>query len=231
MSESQPLHLPARKRIWMAVAGLAGLAGLLLQAYLTARLCAARGMDAGATVSKFFSYFTILTNSLIVINCAICVLAPRSRMAASIIRPDVHSGQLLFITIVGSVYITILARLWNPQGLQWWADFLLHYITPGMNLVFWFLFVPKLRMPWTVALRWMIYPLAYFLWVLIRGAITRDYPYPFLDVAKIGYATALTNAGFLTLLFLFGGFAIIGLSRLLARQKRLADPAQATSFS
>lgn len=160
----------------MAIAGLAGLAGLLLQAYLTARLCAARGMDAGATVSTFFSYFTILTNVLIVTNCAICVLAPRSRMAASIARPDVHSGQLLFITIVGSVYITILARLWNPQGLQWWADFLLHYITPGMNLVFWLLFVPKLRMPWTVALRWMIYPLVYFFWVLTRGAITHGLP-------------------------------------------------------
>ena len=39
----------------------------------------------------------------------------------------------------------------------------------------------------------LAWPAAYIAWSLIHGASSRWYPYPFVDVTQIGYATAIRN--------------------------------------
>ena len=46
------------------------------------------------------------------------------------------------------------------------------------------------------------------------------YPYPFIDVAELGYGTALLNALLVTVLMLVVGTAYLGADRLLARRRR-----------
>ena len=48
---------------------------------------------------------------------------------------------------------------------------------------------------------WLIFPAAWIVYVLIRGALVGKYPYPFLDPANGGYATvAVYCAGILVLM-------------------------------
>lgn len=41
----------------------------------------------------------------------------------------------------------------------------------------------------------MIYPLVYFAYILLRGDLLAAYPYPFIDVASLGYPQVFINAG------------------------------------
>ncbi|MCR8561681.1 Pr6Pr family membrane protein [Mucilaginibacter sp. BJC16-A38] len=61
-------------------------------------------------------------------------------------------------------------------------------------LIYWFAFVPKDGLSYKNILPWLWYPLIYFVYVLIRGAISGNYPYPFLNVAKSGYPQVMLNA-------------------------------------
>ena len=46
---------------------------------------------------------------------------------------------------------------------------------------YWLIFVPKAKLRWRVVLGWLVYPLAYMIFVLVRGSLVGRYPYPFLD--------------------------------------------------
>jgi len=60
----------------------------------------------------------------------------------------------------------------------------------------------------------MLYPFCYLLYSIMRGAITNYYPYPFIDVNKIGYAKTFTNAGFVFIGFLLLGALFIGYDKI-----------------
>jgi len=48
---------------------------------------------------------------------------------------------------------------------------------------------------------WLIYPLAYLFYTLIHGAVSGFYPYPFVNVDKLGYGKALLNCLGVTVFF------------------------------
>jgi hypothetical protein len=75
-----------------------------------------------------------------------------------------------------------------------------------------------------------VWPVLYAGWTLLHGAVAGWYPYPFLDVAQLGYARALVDMAFVVLLAL----ALLGLFRLLdarlpATRRRKAFAGTATS--
>ncbi len=197
---------------------LAGGLGLALQFQVTHGIFEARGQGLDDTLSKLTSYFTILTNALLTLAHAILVAAPRSRAGIWLAQPAVQGGLLLHMGIVGLVYVILLAGLWNPQGSQWWADNLLHRVTPLLQAGFWLALVPKVRLPWSSTMAWQIYPALYLPWALGRGATTGDFPYPFLDAGQLGWPRVFVNAGEMSLAFLVGGLLLAGISRLLAHR-------------
>ena len=75
-----------------------------------------------------------------------------------------------------------------------------------MFLLFWIFFVPKGTLRWSQPLFWLVYPLLYVSYCLIRGALTGFYPYPFVDVTLLGYPKALLNT-----VLLLAGFWVVGL--------------------
>jgi hypothetical protein len=52
---------------------------------------------------------------------------------------------------------------------------------------------------------WLIYPIIYLAYIVVRGAVFGVYPYPFVDVMKIGYRMTLLNALIFLLIFLILG--------------------------
>ena len=68
-----------------------------------------------------------------------------------------------------------------------------HDVSPILYIVFWFLFLPKAALRRHHLPAWLIYPLVYLSIVLIRGAIFKWYPYPFLEADKLGYPQMFMN--------------------------------------
>ncbi len=67
---------------------------------------------------------------------------------------------------------------------------------------------------------WQFFPIIYFIYILLRGAITNIYPYPFLDVAKLGYDQVILNAlGLMAAQFALG-LVVAAIDHALAAQKR-----------
>jgi len=168
----------------------------------------------GRTIN-FFSYFTILSNGLVVLAMALPVMAPASAAGLFFMQPAVRAGILVYIGIVCAVYGVILRHLWQPQGWQFVADAILHYGTPLLYLLDWLLFVPKGSLRIKHALAWLGFPLAYVIWTFVHGAVSGFYPYPFVNVAALGYAAVLLNIAGLFVVFAGFGLALIGVDRVL----------------
>jgi hypothetical protein len=93
------------------------------------------------------------------------------------------------------------------------ADTLLHKVSPVLMVVWWLLFAPRAKLRWSAPLWWIVYPLVYLVYAIGRGLIDHNYPYPFLDVGKIGWAQAALNIGGIAIGFMLAGFALVWIDR------------------
>lgn len=208
----------ALARVLHGVVALAALAGIGLE------LAAAISGGAGAApthVERFvrlFSYFTIDANILVGGVCALLAFRP------------LHDGPLfrtlrltgvLSIAVTGIVFHTVLAGLreLTPSGQL--ANFLLHTVTPAVAVLGWLIAGPRPRIdPATIIGKAVLLPLAWIVYTFAPGAFVGWYPYPFMDVAALGFGQAAVNAAMVAVVFLVLAFGL----RLL--EKRLpAAPA------
>ena len=207
----------ATRRRFVAVAAVLGWAGLSIQLYLIfySRWTLEASLLGGLV--SFFSYFTVLSNTLVA-TVLTCELTSRESAARRwFLQPWVSSGIAVSIAIVGLAYNLLLRHLWHPEGWQWLADELLHDVMPVLFLMYWFCCVPKGSLRLRHIALWMIYPLAYFGHALLRGHVLAVYPYPFIDVEKLGYPQVFINAGGLLAGFVLISLVLIGLDRWRAR--------------
>ncbi len=172
------------------------------------------------TILRFFSFFTILSNGLAALSFTSIFLRPPAGRFNFFSSPAAHSAITLYMVVVGIIYNTILRSLWQPQGLQNPVDESLHLVLPLLSLLGWLLFVPKDHLRWPMAFKWLGFPLFYVLLVLVEGACTGWYPYPFADAAVLGYPQALFNGLLILIGFLVLGGIFIGLARVLAGARR-----------
>lgn len=185
-----------------------GAAAVLVQLVLVARGTDVLVPENGAAAStatrivRFFSYFTIQSNLLVILTAASLALRPRmDGRVWRVLRLDALVG----ITVTGIVYATLLAPLVNLSGLAGVTDKVFHYAIPVLAVVGWVLFGPRPRVDRGVVIRSLIWPLLYMVYIAAFGAATGWYPYPFIDVVSLGYGRVLVNAlGILVLILLMG---------------------------
>jgi hypothetical protein len=193
-----------------SVGAFLGWFALALQLYLM--LVQAPAAMLGAVIT-YFSFFTILTNFLVALVLTAAAVRPRAQWGQWVLRPSVQASTAVYIAIVGIVYQLLLRHLWNPQGAQWVADVLLHSVIPVGYVLYWWLFAPRDELSWMNAIGWLVYPGAYLVYTLARGAVSGLYPYPFVDVNALGYGGVLTRAAGLMLVFLGMGLLIVAIAR------------------
>ncbi len=198
-----------------AAGGLAAVAwfGFGLQYALSMQTHYAHGLSAGHAHLIFFGFYTILTNLLVSVSLTTVAAFPDSAVGRFFAQPTVATAVASNIVLVGLGYHVLLRNIWDPQGLQLLADVLMHYVTPGLYVLFWAVTVSTFRLRWTDPLRWCVYPIAYYLWVLIRSAWIADYPYPFFDVTRLGHARSLLHAIGLLMVFVLIGLAFVAVGR------------------
>lgn len=161
----------------------------------------------GEATIRFFSYFTILT------NIAVATYLTALLFDASFTRvKGLLSAITIYIVIVGLVYQVALRHIWDPQGLQKWVDELLHSVIPLGTLVYWSLY-EKRGLRYSQIFAWSIYPLAYLIFILIRGSFSGFYPYPFVNVPAIGMQQTLINAAIIMGLFMTLSLLFIFINR------------------
>lgn len=94
----------------------------------------------------------------------------------------------------------------------------MHDAVPVLYLVYWLIFVSKSDLQWKHAAQWLLYPLIYMVYSLIRGGISGRYLYPFIDAGAIGYRRTLANAAILSCAFLAVGLVVVAIGRHAARR-------------
>jgi hypothetical protein len=160
---------------------------------------------------RMAGYFTVLVNILVVLHFA--------QLATGRKRPgkpgSATAGLVLSIIVVGLAYHTLLAGIWSPVGLAWWADQGLHTAVPILSLAWWLFFAPKAGLSIGDLAVWLLIPLVYCTYAITRGALSGFWAYPFLDPGLVGAkGVAINSAGMMV------GFAVLGLG-MLALARRL----------
>jgi hypothetical protein len=126
----------------------------------------------------------------------------------------------LAILLVGIVYNLLLRGLLDLSGGAKLADHLLHEVVPLLVPLFWLFLAPKGRLTGRDAMWWAAYPLVYLIYALIRGAVDGKYPYPFLNMAKLGGLQVALNCLLIGIGFLAASYGFVVLDRQLARRVR-----------
>ena len=218
--------LSAALRRCAAAAAVVVWAALLLQLWLTLGLVIGQGRGFAMGLVVYFGFFTVLTNLL----AALCLTAlatgatgaTGSQFAVhrSLSHPVTTSTAAVAITMVGLVYFLVLRHTWKPEGAQFVADAALHYVNPALMVLLWWWAVPAGAIKRTEIAGLLAYPLAYLIYVFIRGEIVGLYPYFFIDVGQLGYRTAALNS--LGVLVAYAAVAVLfmALKRGLAKPKR-----------
>lgn len=196
-----------------------GLLALLLRLTLSLIDGAAAGTPPVWTLIGYLSYYTILTNLLLVLIYLSDLT--KARWLDWFRAPATRTMMAGVIILVMVFYHVLLSGLWSPQGLSKVADVLLHYVTPVFFVLWWWIFdehggvrmrdIPKMLVP----------SLAYVIYTLLRGAMIGTYPYTILEVGRLGYPQVLVNIAVvaLALIVLFALF--IFADRYLARSTPL----------
>ena len=162
--------------------------------------------DLGATLWVLARFFTIITNLLLAVVMTGVAVGRK-------VSPFLLGGVTLAILLVGVVYATLLQGLHQLQGGALVADVLLHKVSPVVASLWWLLFAPRGRLRPSAPIWWAAYPLAYFLYALGRGQLDGRYPYPFMDVGKLGWLQIALNAGGIALAFILAGLALVWIDR------------------
>ncbi|MEO8778452.1 MAG: Pr6Pr family membrane protein [Rhodanobacter sp.] len=214
--------MPNRYRPFAALAAVIGWLALGLQLLLSMRLTLANGQGALTGVWIYLGYFTVLTNLAAALALTAAASPRHRRLGKFFARPDVHTAIAMSIIVVAAIYHLLLRQLWQPQGWQVVGDDALHTLMPLLFVLHWWLAIPKTTLRWRQVLAWQIYPAAYFVYVLARGALDGWYPYPFLDVSALGYLRVLGDALGVLLVFIAVGLLLVTLGRWQARRSAAA---------
>lgn len=224
MSTARAQRADRASRIWHAVIALNVVAALVIQVWLI--LTGGPDPNTGETVASVgvatrmvqtLSFFTIQSNLLVLAVAITLVIDPRrDGRFWRVLRLD----ALLGITITGLVFDLILIDYVDPTGWQLVATIGFHYIAPWATLLGWLLFGPRPRIDRSTIAWAFVWPVAWIVYTFVRGALVDWYPYPFLDVAKVGYPAALgATAGVLAV----AGVLVIVFRRL-DRVRTLGSP-------
>lgn len=192
-----------------------------------------------------FNYYTVLSNAACFIYFLISLAINVRRLAqgrhVSTWKPRLEGAVVFMITVTFLIYNFVLRpeafKMGGGANFYSVLNMVQHYIVPWLVIFDWLLFCPKGRWRRYDPAAWLLIPLLYFVYILIRapfagdiGGTSSPYPYDFIDIQAHGVATVAVNAlwaalGMLALAYLMY-FIDRGLRRLgkYVQEKRQTTP-------
>lgn len=191
---------PRASRLWFAATAACAAAGITISVMTAVNNTAGHFHPGVARAFNTFAFFTIESNLLAGAgSLLLAVRVDRPQTGFAVLRLT----GLVAITITGIVYhvalrgVFDLATTWDHVGNE-----LVHTIVPAMTVIGWLIAGPRGLIRPRIVWMTLIFPAWWLAFTLIRGAIAHWYPYPFIDVTHLGYARALANCAWVSLLLL-----------------------------
>jgi len=206
------------EKIYLGLMSITAWFALIFQFYLHIN---SKTQESAELLIRFFSYFTIDSNLLVALCVAVIFLIPKTALGSFFKRPSVITAITVYITVVALVYNTVLRSLSVVSGWSMVLNELMHVIVPILFLIYWIYFVPKHQLKWKNIWTWLAFPLIYICFVLVRGYDANFYPYPFLNITKLGLQQVMMNCIFVTLLFLALFLAFVAIGKWQAKRLHL----------
>lgn len=181
-----------------AVTALCAGAGVALSVYVAVRT---PGRFRTGTERAFntFAFFTIQSN--LIAGGTTLLLAVRPHRTSAVFGVFRLIG-LVAITVTGIVYHVALSAILELNGVPQIANQLVHTVVPVLTVAGWLLFGPRGLVSARVAWLSLLFPVCWLAFTLIRGAVIDWYPYPFIEVTRLGYAKVMLNCVWVSLLLL-----------------------------
>lgn len=164
--------------------------------------------------SNFFSYFTVEAN--LFAACVLLFLGLRTTKASNHSKKIqlIRGAATLYMIMTGVIFAILLA---NIEGATLtavpWDNVVLHYIMPIVLLIDWLIDPPKVKLSLRDAWLWLIAPIVYIIYSLIRGEITNWYPYPFLNPSVNSLPTMIVTLVALTGFVVFASWTLCRITR------------------
>lgn len=163
---------------------------------------------------NFFSFFTIQTNIIVSATFMLSAYTTAGKKQYGWLH-SLRVAATVYILIVGIGFVVLLSGV---EGLVLsavpWDNIVLHYIIPVATLLDFIVDRPSLKNGFHYHLMWLLFPVMYGCYSMIRGAVTNWYPYPFLDPGLNGYAGVAVSMSGLILL----GLSLTWVTTKLARK-------------
>jgi hypothetical protein len=196
---------------------IVGVVALVVQFAISMQAYTAAGRDVPGALGTFFTYYTILTNIVLVLIYLAEFVGWRW---LDLFRSLDVRGMMVAVMILVASFVHFFLR---GLGLTGWflaCDYALHYATPLIYFLWWLVGVrhgPLLlrRIPLMLAPT-----VVYFLVVLARGAWVGEYPYPVLNVVSLGYPHVLLNALLLAVGLAALMMIVVAIDEVLGRLRR-----------
>jgi hypothetical protein len=153
-----------------------------------------RSVANGFSAVSFFSYFTILSN----LFAAVVLLLGVAWFGRDSARFDsVRGAAVVYLATTGITFALLLRDLAEEvQTTTPWVDTVLHRMMPLVVVLDWLIDPPRRRLEARRVWWWLLFPLLYLPYTLLRGPVVDWYPYPFLDPRPHGYGpVAVASVG------------------------------------
>ncbi len=189
----------------------------------------------GEPRKDFFRYYTNLSNLVLgLYYLARLVIRIRGTYDGAIGK--FVFSECVFYSVTMMIYLThaIFAFVLTPYFMKHpengdgqalvhsFSSILVHYVSPLLALLTWFLFTDKTKLRYVWAFIWTIIPLLYLAYSFIRAADGKNlyktdspYPYNFMDPKVLGRKRVLLNIVVIYIIFVFIGALMIFIRRLI----------------
>lgn len=163
---------------------------------------------------RFFSFFTITTNTIVFLCSALLLFGGKSKANVFFRKCTTLTAVTVYILIVGIVFNLLLRSTLHLEGHHLIVSEIFHTVVPILFFVFWLFFVSPEKISFKVISSWLIYPIIYIIYTLFHGLATEFYPYPFIDATQLGFQTAIINGFFVLLSFVILSIILISIFRI-----------------
>lgn len=182
------------------------------------------GLHEGRFDVEGFAYFTTLSTTASAIWLLAVVVVTAWDLVRSGVRgrstPSARVGGVVLASAVITmvVHAALLAPGLSPAATLEPTNLLTHVVIPVLVVADWLLFAPKGRLRFIDPLWWAVPPYAYVAAAYVRRAIDgAPYPYPFMDLERLGLSGVVGAFILLTISLEALGLLIVVADRLSAR--------------
>lgn len=182
-------------------------------------------LSNGYNVLNFFSYFTNLSNIfaavVLLVAAAHVITGKQATPTGDIIR----GSSVVCMALVGIVFTALLREV-DLGSLLPWINTVLHYVMPVVIVLDWLIQSPQRPLAYSRLWVWLVPPVLYLIYSLIRGAATSWYAYPFLNPdTSGGYGPVAVTCLGITVAFLVVSVVLAVAANKLRPLVRSADAA------